>query len=53
MNSGDLWVLTDNNDVVDQATLLNEDMLRFYLYINNLPKDIPDAMFLVYYEYLI
>ncbi|KAG5617966.1 hypothetical protein H5410_017790 [Solanum commersonii] len=53
VNSGDLWVLTGSNDVVDQATLSNEDMLRFYLYINNLPKDIPDAMFLVYYEYLI
>ncbi|KAL3342747.1 hypothetical protein AABB24_026667 [Solanum stoloniferum] len=53
VNSGDLWVLTGSDDVVDQATLSNEDMLRFYLYINNLPKDIPDAMFLVYYEYLI
>ncbi|XP_059304083.1 E3 ubiquitin-protein ligase AIRP2-like isoform X1 [Lycium ferocissimum] len=53
VNSGDLWVLTGNSDVVDQATLSNEEMLRFYLYINNLPKDIPDALFLVYYEYLI
>lgn len=53
VNSGDLWVLIGSNDVVDQATLSNEDMLRFYIYINNLPKDIPDAMFLVYYEYLI
>ncbi|KAK4362565.1 hypothetical protein RND71_017806 [Anisodus tanguticus] len=53
VNSGDLWVLTGNSDVVDQATLSNEDVLRFYLYINNLPKDIPDALFLVYYEYLI
>ncbi|OIT26614.1 PREDICTED: RING-H2 finger protein ATL47-like [Nicotiana attenuata] len=53
VNSGDLWVLTGNGDIVDQETLSNEDMLRFYLYINSLPKDTPDALFLVYYEYLI
>ncbi|KAK4410799.1 E3 ubiquitin-protein ligase AIRP2 [Sesamum angolense] len=53
VKSGDLWVLTHSGDVVDQETLSKEDMLRFYLYINNLPKDTPDALFLVYYEYLI
>ncbi|KAL2234434.1 UNVERIFIED_CONTAM: E3 ubiquitin-protein ligase AIRP2 [Sesamum indicum] len=53
VKSGDLWVLTRSGDVVDQETLSREDMLRFYLYINNLPKDTPDALFLVYYEYLI
>ncbi|XP_016461990.1 E3 ubiquitin-protein ligase AIRP2 isoform X1 [Nicotiana tabacum] len=53
VNSGDLWVLTGNSDIVDQETLSNEDMLRFYLYINSLPKDTPEALFLVYYEYLI
>ncbi|KAG8652641.1 E3 ubiquitin-protein ligase AIRP2 isoform X2 [Manihot esculenta] len=53
VNSGDLWVLTCNKDVIDTETVLREDILRFYLYINSLPKDIPDALFLVYYEYLI
>ncbi|KAF2314148.1 hypothetical protein GH714_023723 [Hevea brasiliensis] len=53
VNSGDLWVLTCSKDVVDTETVLREDLLRFYLYINSLPKDIPDALFLVYYEYLI
>ncbi|KAL8464178.1 hypothetical protein ACS0TY_033919 [Phlomoides rotata] len=53
VDSGDLWVMTCNGDVVDQETLSKEDMLRFYLYINSLPKDIPDALFLFYYEYLI
>lgn len=53
VNSGDLWVLTCIKDVVDSETVLREDMLRFYLYINSLPKDIPDALFLMYYEYLI
>lgn len=53
VDSGDLWVMTCDRDVVDQETLSKEDMLRFYLYINSLPKDIPDALFLFYNEYLI
>ncbi|CAN6550858.1 unnamed protein product [Malus baccata var. baccata] len=51
VNSQDLWVLTCNDDVVDTETVSKEDLLRFYLYINSLPKDYPDALFLVYYEY--
>ncbi|KAJ8771275.1 hypothetical protein K2173_026452 [Erythroxylum novogranatense] len=53
VNSGDLWVLTCSTDVVDTKTVLKDDILRFYLYINSLPKDIPEALFLMYYEYLI
>ncbi|XP_010556183.1 PREDICTED: uncharacterized protein LOC104825533 [Tarenaya hassleriana] len=53
VNSEDLWVLTGEDDVVDAETATREDLLRFYLYINSLPKDYPDVLFLVYYEYLI
>ncbi|XP_062029532.1 E3 ubiquitin-protein ligase AIRP2-like [Rosa rugosa] len=53
VDSGDLWVLTCGSDVVDTQTVLKEDMLRFYLFINSLPKDVPDALFVMYYEYLI
>ncbi|KHN12423.1 E3 ubiquitin-protein ligase AIRP2-like [Glycine soja] len=53
VNSEDLWVLTCNEDVVDAETVSKEDLLRFYLYIHSLPKDHPDALFLMYYEYLI
>ncbi|KAH7570420.1 hypothetical protein JRO89_XS05G0104000 [Xanthoceras sorbifolium] len=53
VNSEDLWVLTCNEDVIDPETVSKEDLLRFYLYINSLPKEYPDALFLVYYEYLI
>ncbi|XP_044485851.1 E3 ubiquitin-protein ligase AIRP2-like [Mangifera indica] len=53
VDSGDLWVLTCNNDVIDTQTVFKEDLLRFYLYINNLPKDMPDALFFMDYEYLI
>ncbi|XP_041012920.1 E3 ubiquitin-protein ligase AIRP2-like isoform X1 [Juglans microcarpa x Juglans regia] len=53
VKSEDLWVLTCGDDVVDAEMVSREDLLRFYLYINSLPKDYPDALFVVYYEYLI
>ncbi|XP_024025030.1 RING-H2 finger protein ATL47 isoform X2 [Morus notabilis] len=52
VNSEDLWVLTCGNDVVDTQSALKEDVQRFYLFINSLPKDIPDALFIMYYDYL-
>nr|POE61194.1 hypothetical protein CFP56_58326 [Quercus suber] len=52
VKSGNLWVLTCSSDVVGSQTMLKEDMLRFYLYINGLPKDISDALFLMHFEYL-
>ncbi|CAN4116180.1 unnamed protein product [Withania somnifera] len=45
--------LTYNDEVVDPETVSIEDLLHFSLYVNNLPKDSPDALFLMYYEYLI
>ncbi|GFZ07874.1 RING/U-box superfamily protein [Actinidia rufa] len=53
VNSRDLWVLTCSGDVIDAETASKEDMLHFNLYINSLPKDIPDTLFFMYYEYLI
>ncbi|XP_052174706.1 E3 ubiquitin-protein ligase AIRP2-like isoform X4 [Diospyros lotus] len=53
VSSGDLWVLMSSRDAVDPETASREEILQFYLYINSLPKDTPDAVFLMYYEYLI
>ncbi|CAN7049994.1 hypothetical protein IGI04_026716 [Brassica rapa subsp. trilocularis] len=53
VNSEDLWVLTCDEDVVDTETVTKEDLLRFYLHINSLPKDYPETVFLVDNEYLI
>ncbi|KAJ4836727.1 hypothetical protein Tsubulata_024013 [Turnera subulata] len=53
VNSEDLWVLTCNNDVVDAKTITRKDMQWFEAYIESLPEDYPDALFLVYYEYLL
>lgn len=51
--SRDLWVLTSGDDIIETDTVLKEDLQRFYLYMSKLPKDTPDALFFMYYEYLI
>ncbi|KAL5186375.1 E3 ubiquitin-protein ligase AIRP2 [Glycine soja] len=53
IKSGDLWVLTCTRDVIDIQPIHTEDLLRLYLFINNLPQYTPDALFLMYYEYLL
>lgn len=53
VKSRDLWVLTCDNEVMDADLVADEDLVRFYLYMNNLPKDHPDAVFFMYSEYLI
>ncbi|XP_023745284.1 E3 ubiquitin-protein ligase AIRP2 [Lactuca sativa] len=53
VKSRDLWVLTCDDDVVDADLVVGEDLVRLYLYINNLPKDNHEAIFFMYYEYLI
>ncbi|CAF1973394.1 unnamed protein product [Brassica oleracea var. botrytis] len=53
VNSEDLWVLTCDEYVVDTETVTKEDLLRFYLHVNSLPKDYPEAVFLLDNEYLI
>ncbi|XP_071716652.1 E3 ubiquitin-protein ligase AIRP2-like [Rutidosis leptorrhynchoides] len=49
--SRDLWVLTCDDEVIDTNLVVKEDLVRFYLYINNLPKDSSDALFFMFYEY--
>ncbi|KAL6969336.1 hypothetical protein U1Q18_029052 [Sarracenia purpurea var. burkii] len=53
VKSRDLWVLTCGDDVVDTETVFREDLLRFYLYINGLPKDSSEGLLLMHYEHLL
>ncbi|CAL5421205.1 unnamed protein product [Camellia sinensis] len=53
VKSRDLWVLTCSDDVVDTKTVSTEDFLCFYHCISSLPKDSPEAFFLMQYEYLL
>ncbi|XP_061366563.1 E3 ubiquitin-protein ligase AIRP2-like isoform X2 [Gastrolobium bilobum] len=48
VKSGDLWVLTCSSEVIDVQTIYREDMMRLYLFVNNLPEYIPDAVFFMY-----
>ncbi|XP_020595566.1 uncharacterized protein LOC110038944 [Phalaenopsis equestris] len=52
VRSRDLWVLTSNCDVVDTETIEKENVRHFFCYIDSLPLNIPDTLFLVYYDYL-
>ncbi|KAL8241665.1 hypothetical protein R6Q59_011967 [Mikania micrantha] len=53
VQSRDLWILTCDDEVIDADLVSKEDLVHFYLYISNLPKDTPDAIFFMFYEYLI
>ncbi|GJS62161.1 E3 ubiquitin protein ligase AIRP2 [Tanacetum coccineum] len=48
VKSRDLWVLTCDNEVMDADLVADEDLVRFYLYLNSLPKDHPDALFFMF-----
>ncbi|KAH0461325.1 hypothetical protein IEQ34_008900 [Dendrobium chrysotoxum] len=52
VRSRDLWVLTSSCDVIDTATLDKVNVKHFYSYIDSLPLNVPDTLFLVYYDYL-
>ena len=52
VNSKDLWVLTNNHEIVDSITIARENLTRFRLYIESLPPAIPDTHTLVY-DYMI
>ncbi|KAL2903512.1 E3 ubiquitin-protein ligase AIRP2 [Bienertia sinuspersici] len=53
VKSEDLWVLTSESEVIDTETVSKEELSRFYLYIQSLPKDNSDAPFWAYYNYLV
>lgn len=53
VKSEDLWVLMREDDVLDPDSVSKQDLKSFYLYVNTLPQDCPEAaLFLLYYEYL-
>ncbi|EEC82625.1 hypothetical protein OsI_27211 [Oryza sativa Indica Group] len=48
VNSADLWIYTDNRDIVDMATVRKENLRRLFMYIDKLPTVIPETVFDVY-----
>ncbi|KAL4030945.1 hypothetical protein IC575_009200 [Cucumis melo] len=43
VNPGDLWVFTDNRDIVDMAMVTRENLKRLFKYIDKLPTIVPDS----------
>ncbi|VAH26948.1 unnamed protein product [Triticum turgidum subsp. durum] len=43
VNSADLWIYTDNRDIVDMATVRRENLRRLFMYIDKLPTVIPES----------
>ncbi|KAH9611283.1 hypothetical protein KSS87_011208 [Heliosperma pusillum] len=52
VNSGDLWVYTDSNDVLDMKTLTRENLRRLFMYIDKLPLIVPESLFDAYDSHL-
>ncbi|CAN0896355.1 E3 ubiquitin-protein ligase AIRP2 [Linum grandiflorum] len=53
VRSRDLWVLISNGDIVDAATLAEENLRRFYLYVENLPLVMPEISHAILFDYMI
>ncbi|KAL5710317.1 E3 ubiquitin-protein ligase airp2 [Ranunculus cassubicifolius] len=52
VNSGDLWIYTDNKDAIDAPSMCRENLRRLYIYIDKLPLIVPDPVFASYDSYL-
>lgn len=52
MNSGDLWIYTDNTDIVDLTYIMRENLKRLFMYIDRLPLVIPDPVYVPYESHL-
>ncbi|XP_052185258.1 E3 ubiquitin-protein ligase AIRP2-like isoform X2 [Diospyros lotus] len=50
VNSGDLWICTDNNEVADLSIISRENIRRLFMYIEKLPLVVPEPVFFVSYE---
>uniref|UniRef100_A0A0D9X2I5 RING-type domain-containing protein n=1 Tax=Leersia perrieri TaxID=77586 RepID=A0A0D9X2I5_9ORYZ len=48
VNSADLWIYTDNRDIVDMTTVRRENLRRLFMYIDKLPTVIPETVFDIY-----
>ncbi|RCV14378.1 hypothetical protein SETIT_2G420900v2 [Setaria italica] len=48
VNSADLWIYTDDRDIVDMATVRRENLRRLFMYIDKLPTVIPESVLDIY-----
>ncbi|KMZ56966.1 RING finger protein [Zostera marina] len=48
VNSADLWIYTDNNDIVDMATVSKENLSRLFIYVDKLPLVVQHTIYDAY-----
>ncbi|KAJ9185353.1 hypothetical protein P3X46_004996 [Hevea brasiliensis] len=48
VNSGDLWIYTCKNEIVDLSSITRENLKRLFMYIDKLPLIIPDPIYASY-----
>uniref|UniRef100_A0A1D1YU83 RING finger protein 141 n=1 Tax=Anthurium amnicola TaxID=1678845 RepID=A0A1D1YU83_9ARAE len=48
VNSSDLWIFTDDREVIDMSLISRENIRRLFMYIDKLPLIVPDPVFLSY-----
>ncbi|XP_054780071.1 E3 ubiquitin-protein ligase AIRP2 [Prosopis cineraria] len=46
VNSGDLWIYMNNNEIDDMASITKENLKRLFMYIEKLPLLVPDPIFM-------
>ncbi|KAF5200806.1 Ring finger protein [Thalictrum thalictroides] len=52
VNSGDLWIYTDNKEVIDASSMCRENLKRLFIYVDKLPLIVPDPVFASYDSYV-
>ncbi|KAJ7553318.1 hypothetical protein O6H91_06G092900 [Diphasiastrum complanatum] len=45
VNSADLWILTDSNEVQDPVSLARDNLQRLFMYIDKLPLVVSDSVY--------
>lgn len=48
VDSGDLWICTDKNEVIDSDEISRENLRRLFMYIEKLPLILQEPMFIPY-----
>ncbi|KAJ7949964.1 RING finger protein [Quillaja saponaria] len=48
VNSGDLWIYTSSNEIVDLVSISRENLKRLFMYIEKLPLIVSDSTLAIY-----
>ncbi|KAJ4977857.1 hypothetical protein NE237_008637 [Protea cynaroides] len=52
VNSSDLWIYTDGQEVADLSAIYRENLKRLFIYVDKLPVVVPDPVFASYHSHV-